>query len=330
MALRLNLWNHPRSPQFDRIYVAGLGVEGKAYFYQTGGDVRLSAGQANPADADGLLDTAIAALGLDRSRADLWNDLRRCCAAPRAARAMTRDSFKPRAAPPTPDAAEHLDVATIKVPAPITIKVDHREPDVVIDELRRAANTTIEVCQLDLGDYVINDRIFIERKSVPDFEASIIDSKRLFDQSERIKLELDAIGVVLIEGNWNSAARMLPQQVIGALSFLGAIQALSVWQTTGPVCTAYTIVKLATHFCNGLGYELGLRQHKPSSLLDAQSYVLEGCPGVNAELARRLLQHFGSIAGVAQADFAALRAVPGIGPKKAQRIVEVLRGPAPA
>jgi len=118
----------------------------------------------------------------------------------------------------------------------------------------------------------------------------------------------------------------LPQQVIGAMSFLGVIQALSVWQTTGPVCTAYTIVKLATHFCNGLGYELALRQHKPSSLLDAQSYVLEGCPGVNAELARRLLQHFGSVAGVARADLATLRAVPGIGPKKAQRIAEVLQG----
>lgn len=330
MALRLNLWSHPRGSQLDRIYVAGLGVEGKVYFYRSGRDVRLSADQVSPAEVPGLLDAAVATLGLDRSRPDLWNDLQRCCAAPRAAPATAGDSFKPRAAPPGPDAAEHLDVATIKVPSPIVIKVDHREPDAVIAELRRASNTTIEVSQLELGDYVINDRVFIERKSVPDFESSIIDSKRLFDQSERIKLEPDAIGVVLVEGNWTAAARMLPQQVIGALSFLGAIQALSVWQTTGPICTAYTIVKLATHFCNGLGYELGLRQHKPSSLLDAQSYVLEGCPGVNAELARRLLQHFGSIAGVVQADLAALRAVPGIGPKKAQRIVEVLRGPAPA
>jgi ERCC4-type nuclease len=324
MALQLRYWQHPNGPFLDRVYVNGLPVPGKFFIQKARGGRLVLHGDQDPGDVARVMPLLIAELGFDPSDVSVagqWDALKAKCSTP------------DRAVPKHPatvlggtDAAEHLDVATIKVPSPITIKVDHREPEAVIAELRKAPNTTVEICALELGDYSVNDQLFIERKSVTDFEASIIDSKRLFDQSERIKMEPGSVGVLLLEGDWTRAQRMLPQQVIGAMSFLGAIQGMSVWQTTGPVCTAYTIVKLATHLCNGLGYELGLRQHKPQSLLDAKSYVLEGCPEINAELARRLLAHFGSIAAVARASEADLRAVQGIGPKKAKRIVEVLGG----
>ncbi len=300
----------------------GSTPAGKVFIQQArGGHLALSGDQASE-DCDRALSVVAAELGFDPSDrgGGQWARLRGLCDAPGAAvPRQSRTCATPQAA-----SAEMLDVATIKVPNPITIRVDHREPEEVIRELRKAPNTTIEVCTLELGDYSVNDQLFIERKTVADFEASIVDSKRLFDQSERIKMEPASVGVVLLEGDWTRAQRMLPQQVIGAMSFLAAIQGMSVWQTTGPVCTAYTIVKLATHLCNGLGYELGLRQHKPQSLLDAKSYVLEGCPGINVELSRRLIAHFGSIAAVARASAAELREVDGVGPKKAQRVVEVL------
>lgn len=324
MALQLRYWKHPGGPFLDRIYVNGLPTQGKYFIQQARGGRLALCGDQDADSCDRAMSALVAGLGFDPSDGGngQWARLTGLC---RTLDASVQRQPRSSAAPHDP-AAEMLDVATIKVPNPITIRVDHREPEEVIRELRKAPNTTIEVCTLELGDYSVNDKLFIERKSVTDFEASIIDSKRLFDQSERIKMEPNSVGVVLLEGDWTRAQRMLPQQVIGAMSFLGAIQGMSVWQTTGPVCTAYTIVKLATHLCNGLGYELGLRQHKPQSLLDAQSYVLEGCPGVNAELARRLLEHFGSVAGVARASEADLRAVQGIGPKKAKRIVEVLGG----
>lgn len=324
MTLQLNYWKHPSGSNKDRIYVAGLSLQGRTYLYRIhGGLIRLGGDHVPSGSSSFLLDEVLDTLGLDASPQDpgLWDALLGLCST-----AGGRGRHQPTHSLGTNHSdTEGMDIATIKVPCPITIQVDHREPASVIDQLNRAVNTKIEVCQLPLGDYVINEHLYIERKTLSDFEASIIDSKRLFDQSERIKMEPDAIGVVLLEGDWTQATRMLPQQVIGAMSFLGAIQGMSVWQSTGPACSAYTIVKLATHFCNGLGYELGLRQHKPQSLLDAQSYVLEGCPGINAALARRLLQHFGSVAAVASASVAELRRVEGIGPKKADRMAQVLR-----
>lgn len=322
MALQLRYWKHPGGQLLDRIYVNGLPTQGKFFIQQARGGRLALHGDQSAEDCDRALSMLVAEIGFDPSArgGEQWVRLKDLCDAPGAAVQRQPRSF----AAPHNASAEMLDVATIEVPKPIKIRVDHREPEEVIVELRKAPNTTIEVCTLELGDYSVNDQLFIERKTVTDFEASIIDSKRLFDQSERIKMEPGSVGVVLLEGDWTQAQRMLPQQVIGAMSFLGAIQGMSVWQTTGPVCTAYTIVKLATHLCNGLGYELGLRQHKPQSLLDARSYVLEGCPEINAELARRLLAHFGSVVAVARASEADLRAVQGIGPKKAKRIVEVL------
>src|SRR5690348_7534203 len=323
MALQLRYWQHPNGPFLDRVYINGLPMPGKFFIQKARGGRLALHGDQDPGDIERAMPLLIAELGFDPSGASgagQWEALKARCTAPSPA--MSRQS-QVRAGGGA-GAAEHLDVSTIKVPNHITIKVDHREPEAVIAEIRKAPNTTVEVCTLELGDYSVNDQLFIERKSVSDFEASIIDSKRLFDQSERIKMEPGSVGIVLLEGDWTQSQRMLPQQVIGAMSFLGAIQGMSVWQTTGPVCTAYTIVKLATHLCNGLGYELGLRQHKPQSLLDAKRYVLEGCPGINAELSRRLIAHFGSIAAVARASEADLRKVDGVGPKKAQRIVEVL------
>jgi len=58
----------------------------------------------------------------------------------------------------------------------------------------------------------------------------------------------------------------------------------------------------------------------PTARLRAQTYILQGLPGVGRELALRLLDHFGSVEAVMTADAEALQQLPGIGPRKATKI----------
>lgn len=136
--------------------------------------------------------------------------------------------------------------------------------------------------------------------------------------------------MLLLEGDVyaNSTRMGLIQQVDGALTFASAIQRMSVLPTLSLRHSAYVLLKLAQHQRWGLGYDLGLRAEKPRILLDRSAYVLEGISGVNAGLARTLLEHFGSVRAVCQAEISQLQKIPGIGPKRAISIYETLSGEA--
>lgn len=242
--------------------------------------------------------------------------------------------------------AEALDLATIPLKGPVEILVDHREPALLVTMLRENPLAQVSVGTLSLGDIAINRSaeadpestdpedfaILVERKdctaSPTDFESSIInEDKRFFYQTEGLKLA-NALGVLMLEGDvYSNSTRMdLIQQVDGALTFATAIQRMSVLPTLSLRHSAYVILKLAQHQRWGLGYELGLRAEKPKTILDRSAYVLEGIPGVNAGLARTLLAHFGSVRAVALAEVVELKAVPGIGPKRAIEIHKALSG----
>ena len=242
-----------------------------------------------------------------------------------------------RAKQPRPDnrvkEAAGLDLLTISIPEPVTIAVDHREPAEIADWLE--AHPGIEVTRgraLALGDFVINDKIIIERKACnsetgnTDFENSVIESdKRLFYQSEKMKFEEEMLGIVILEGDvYGNSQRMLIQSIDGAISYLTAIQQLSVLCTVSMKHTAYMIAKLATHERSGLGYTPPLRGSKPRTLSSQQSFLIQGLPGVSVEIAENLLRHFGGVPAVLSASKDELAAVPGIGPGRAQKIHAVL------
>ena len=63
---------------------------------------------------------------------------------------------------------------------------------------------------------------------------------------------------------------------------------------------------------------------KPKRLASRRLYMLQGMPGVGPALAHRLLLHFGSVERVMTADETTLMQIPGIGPKKAARIRELV------
>lgn len=235
--------------------------------------------------------------------------------------------------------AMNLDVASIKMLGPVTIQVDHREPESLVKLLADHPMITVESVSLDLGDIAIEDRdgnrLLIERKrcddSTPktDFEVSIHDG-RLFDQSERLKMEVGAsdkqvIPVFLLEGDlYGNSSTMLCQQIDGAVSFLSVVQRVSVLPTYNQNHSAYMIAKLASHFMDGLYTPVSLHKAKPKAIFEQQKYVLESLPGVSCKVAELLLETFGSVRKVMTATKAELLAVNGLGPKKVEALLKVL------
>lgn len=235
--------------------------------------------------------------------------------------------------------AANLAVESIQMAEPVTIQVDHREPQALIQLLEAHPMITVERVSLDLGDIQVEDAegnsLVIERKrcdgahTKTDFESSVVDG-RLFDQSERLKLKAGAsdhqcIPIILLEGDlYTHAKSMLCQQIDGAISFLCAIQKMSVLPCLNQNHTAYVIAKLASHFKSGLFASVSLHKAKPKAIFEQKAYALESLPGVSSKTAEALLLAFGSVRAVMTASRTELLKVPGMGPKRVDALLAVL------
>lgn len=285
-------------------------------------------------------------LGIDQSKS--WTQLKSMAESntPKPARGRQAKRFGERkvgADVAKADRAEeslNLDITSIKMLGPVTIQLDHREPESLRALLSMHPMITVEECSLDLGDILVEDRdgnrLIIERKRCDqsvqktDFESSIQVDGRLFDQSERLKMEVGAsdtqvIPIILLEGDvYGHSTSMLCQQIDGALSFLSAIQRVSVLPVYNQNHAAYVIAKLASHFVDGLYTPVSLHKAKPKAIFEQQRYLLEAMPGVSCKVAETLLDHFGSVRKVMAASREDFKAVKGLGPKKIDALMAVL------
>ena len=81
----------------------------------------------------------------------------------------------------------------------IVIEIDHRERNAGIIEILRAKDGfVVEEKNLSVGDYFVNRRVTVERKTTRDFVVSIIDG-RLFSQASRLKRRTEA-PLMVVEG----------------------------------------------------------------------------------------------------------------------------------
>lgn len=332
MGLKLNVW---RKDSYTRIYVNGLPIDGKAWLVSKRGMIDLQfAGGGQPMDRDEVMGLVAAAVGFEIRG---WDELlaaveampapRRGGSAERMASSRRGASEHDRPAAWTASDAAFLDPNTWRdpLPEPTTLVIDDREPSAMVDWFRRVDNLKLEIASLETGDYLVPGKLMIERKTAADFAASVIDdSKRLFYQTDRVASS-GLRGILLIEGDIYSQTNMTLNSITGTLSYLAAIQGISIIPTLCLEHTADTIVKLLRHSVHGLGYDLALRGSGPKDPAAAAAFVLEGIPGVSATMAKALLAAFGSVTGVCRASLPDLRNVTGIGPKRAALIFETLR-----
>ncbi len=205
----------------------------------------------------------------------------------------------------------------------VSIIVDHRERPSGIAAMLAGMGAEVAEEQLPVGDYILSERMAVERKRATDFLDSLI-RKRLFDQICRLA---DAYQkpVLIIEGEGLFSRNVGAKAIYGAMASIIADYGFSVITSRDAGDTANILYAMASREQIKVRREVALRGNKPSlSVGEKQRYVLEGLPFVSAVSAKKLLDYFGSVRRVINATERELCEVEGIGKKKAKLIKEVI------
>jgi len=216
------------------------------------------------------------------------------------------------------------EVQESKVPQEITVIADSRELGALVTRELAQLGAKLRSGTLAVGDFVVSDRVALERKDADDFASSIIDG-RLFEQASKLKASYGK-PIFVVEGeSIIGSGRIRPEAIIGAYASLLVDYGIPVVWTKSPAETASLIWAIARR--EQLQDKRAPRivtQPKPVSLPEQQEFVVSSLPNIDVNRARKLLESFGTVERLFQATKEELMLVPGIGDKISDEIRRVL------
>lgn len=203
------------------------------------------------------------------------------------------------------------------------LRVDFAEQNAALLELAKACDDfEVEMVRLAVGDYSIDERVVVERKTYADFATSLVDG-RLFLQAAALARNPHR-PVILLEGPPPPRLpKVHPHALKGAVVSLAVMWRLPVLHARDPE-ESLRILRDLAHQASRTEGVLRRYDRKPKRLASRRLYMLQGLPGVGPALAHRLLLEFGSVERVITASEGALMEVRGVGSKKAARIRELV------
>ena len=202
------------------------------------------------------------------------------------------------------------------------IIIDNRERNVDIIDILSKSGAELSFVQLPVGDYILSKRMCVERKTVSDFENSIMDN-RLFEQLGRLGAGFEK-PLLIIEGS-DSEHKLSKNVVLGTILSIYLDHNVQVIKSSGAGETAAMLSKFAER-------EQNIDDNRPRVLGRKKAYttyqwqvlILGSMPGVGPNLAHRLIEHFGTLKDVANADEKQLMKVDKVGKKKAAKIYKII------
>ncbi|MEY7849318.1 DEAD/DEAH box helicase [Natrarchaeobius sp. A-rgal3] len=211
----------------------------------------------------------------------------------------------------------------------IEIVADQREMDAnIARDLSRREEIEIRLETLDVGDYVLSDRVVVERKSVADFVDSLVGGDRsVFEQVGAMTRHYSR-PIVVVEGDGLYDQRDVhPNAIRGALSSLAVDFGASILRTESEAETTELLAVIA-----GREQEIGDREvsvhgeKQAKTLGEQQEYVVSSIAEIGPVTARSLLAEFGTVEAVMIASEEELQEADGVGAVTAERIREVVGG----
>lgn len=198
----------------------------------------------------------------------------------------------------------------------VDLLYDHREEKSSVPQLLKDREISLRAEQLSEGDYHIGQKICIERKSAPDFVASIKDG-RLWDQLARMKEGYEVV-VLILEGS-----PLFPKASLEG-AYAGVVRrGVTLFRVENEKETASFIYRLWKQE----GSPRSHRRAKGARRWRGENEIAEDClaalPGISVNKAGVLLDYFGTLESVVSATEEELRAVPGIGPKTAGSLRDI-------
>ncbi|MCW3133588.1 MAG: DEAD/DEAH box helicase [Methanophagales archaeon] len=208
----------------------------------------------------------------------------------------------------------------------LTIFVDPRETRSGVARFLQKAGVNLKLRNLEIGDYVVSDRVCIERKSAVDFLDSLINKRRnLFDQIHRMKNEYEK-PLLVLEGDSVYGQRNVHPNVVRAVMATIAVDfSVPIIQTRDEADTASLIYVIAKREQMPNHTEVNPHGKKPAtSLKEQQEYLISALSNIGIVTARNLLRRFKTIERILTASKEELMEVEHVGEKTAEHIKEVL------
>ncbi|WP_257299273.1 DEAD/DEAH box helicase [Haloarchaeobius sp. FL176] len=208
------------------------------------------------------------------------------------------------------------------------VVIDQREMDSSIPrDLSTRDDVTTRLETLEVGDYVLSDRVAVERKSVSDFLDTLTGSDRsLFEQLRDLSGHY-ARPVLVIEGTDSLVGTrdIHPNAVRGALASLAVDFGVSVLRTESEADTRDLLAVIAGREQTKNDREVSVHGEKAKkTLTEQQEYVVGAIADIGPVTARSLLAHFGTVEDALSATEDELLEVDGVGSVTAERIREVV------
>ncbi len=206
--------------------------------------------------------------------------------------------------------------------------IDHREIRSGVSQILETAGVEVVMRTLEIGDYLLSDRVCVERKTTSDFISSLISGRReLFGQISDLARTFDK-PVLIIEGNDLYGQRQIhPNAVRGALTAIAIDFGVPILMSKDAEDTALMLAAIARREQQDHGREVVMHGTRSAMMLpQQQEYVVSAMPEIGPVVAKNLLRHFGTVAAVMSASREELMTVELVGPKTADRIREVVGG----
>ena len=209
----------------------------------------------------------------------------------------------------------------------VEIVADQRELDSTIARdlsTREGIETRLET--LAVGDYVLSDRVVVERKTVSDFLDTLTGGDRsMFEQVGDAARNYGRPVVIIEGGDLYGERNVHPKAIHGALASLSVDFGASIMQTDDEEETADLLEVIAEREQDDEGRAVSVHGEKQSKTLsEQQEYVVASIAEVGPVTARALLEELGSVEAVMTADEEELLDVEGVGSVTAERIREVV------
>jgi len=209
----------------------------------------------------------------------------------------------------------------------IEIVADQRELDAnIARELSKRDDFRTRLETLAVGDYILSDRVAVERKTVDDFLDTLTGGDRSMFEQVGDAARHYSRPVVIIEGSDLYGKRDVhPNAIRGALSSLAVDFGASILQTEDEAETRELLAVIAGREQQKDDREVSVHGEKQSkTLAEQQEYVVAAIADIGPVTARSLLSEFGTVEAVMTAREEDLLEADGVGQVTAERIREVI------
>jgi DNA excision repair protein ERCC-4 len=214
---------------------------------------------------------------------------------------------------------------------PLEVSIDDREPLSIEKELLGKGNLLVIRKRLEIGDYIFDNDLIVERKTIQDFCISIKDG-RLFNQLGRLA-NSETPGILILEGKQKEFKKTdfsvhAIQGILVSISLgfkIPILRSKSIKETVEIMLQGYKQLTKMNLQKQMVYPRKGNFKKKKDQCMEQKVHILEGFPGIGAERAILLIKKFQTLDRVFQSGKEEFLSLKGIGINTWERFQEILR-----